>query len=93
MNLQEVSNWLARRNNSLVIRNSVEDLEISLQVGVESKNRGNIATSVAVVRSGPNSYELFVEHVFVSFLYELMGPGHQLQAVELDEFFGWPGTE
>lgn len=47
-----------------------------------------VSATVTVVRGWPDSDKLFVEHVFVSFLYQLMGTGNEVERidmVELDE--------
>jgi len=72
---------------TLVIRYRSKNLEILLQILVKSKNSSYVTTSVAIVRSRPNSYQLFVEHEFVPVMNKLVSARDDFQIIDCDELF------
>lgn len=64
----------------LVLRCSVVNCERppSILIVADSKDRREVTASIAVVRCGPNGNKLFVEHIFVPLLYELMCSGYEI---------------
>lgn len=66
----------------LVLRSGVEDGKLSGAIILESQYTCEIAAPVAVVGCGPDGHKLFVEHVFISFLYELVCSSDQVESVD-----------
>ena len=62
--------------------NLFENFEVSLQVVPQGKNACIIPTSIYIVGRGPDGDELFLKHIFVPFLYELVGAANEFQPVE-----------
>ena len=69
---------------------SVKNYEVPFSVLVQAQNGRLVAHPVAVVGSRPQSHQLLVEPVYVSFLHQLMSPHnkvHLVQQVELVDYF------
>jgi hypothetical protein len=72
----------------------MEDVEGSIQLVIHVQDRGNVAASIAVVRSRPNSDEVLVsEPVLESVHHKLMGSGDQGNVVDVIELGGHLGSE
>src|SRR5690606_25133346 len=67
------------RHHTLFIRNSMENLKISLQILVKFQDTSNVTASVAIVWCRPHSDQEFREQVFVTFLNELMSTADKFE--------------
>ena len=77
-----------------LVADRIERFEVSLHVLIDLENRRNVAASVAVVRRGPNSDQVFVlEPEFVAVHDKLMSACHEAQIVDLQELRGHLAAE
>ena len=82
----EVGHGCALWNHLSRIGNSVEDFEVSVQLGVKFQNACHVTAAIAVVWRRPNSNQVLAwEHVLVALLYQLVSTADQLQAVHSTE--------
>jgi len=82
----EVGHGCALWNHLSRIGNSVEDFEVSVQLGVKFQNACHVTAAIAVVWRRPNSNQILAwEHVLVALLYQLVSTADQLQAVHSTE--------
>lgn len=92
--LEEVVESRARRDDSLTIRDSVEDLKVPREVGIEGQDRSDVAASVAVVGRRPHGHQVLLgEHELVALLHQLMRSANQLQLVDTHKLVGGVGTK
>jgi len=70
---------------SLILGCSIVNLEVMATVLTNLQNRGQVSTSVAVVRRGPDCHELLVKHELIPFLYKLVRPSDKFQRIEVVE--------
>ena len=68
-------------DDTFCIRDSAEELGLSLLWGVEGHDGGNVAAAVAVVRRRPHRHQFVIEHVLVAFMDKLMCSAYQPQVV------------
>jgi len=74
------------RNVTLVIRDSGEDAELGVHVLVDGHNGCDVAATVAVVGSRPNSDDRILrEVVLVALVDELMSSGNQFETIHVVE--------
>ena len=59
--------------------------EVTRSVLPNCENRGHVPTAVAVIWRGPYGGERLVKHIFVAFLYKLMGAGDKRKRVYMIE--------
>ena len=91
---QEVWNNLANRDSTLRLRGGVENLKGALHALTDVEQGSNVAASIAVVRSGPNSHKVGVlEPVFESVHDKLMGTSNQIEVINVVEFGSDLGSE
>lgn len=64
------------RDNSLIVRDGFENLEVPFQIRVNGHDRSYVSTTITIIGGRPDSYQLVIEHKLVSFLDELMGTRH-----------------
>lgn len=71
---------------SLIVTDGTEQLEAGLQIVADLAHRGQIPTSVAVVRCTPHGDDiLVVEMVFISLVHQLVCAGNQREVVDVTE--------
>lgn len=70
----------------LILGRSIIDLEIMITILANLQNRSQVSTSIAIVRRGPNRYELLVKHELVPFLHKLVRSGDEFERIEVIEF-------
>lgn len=70
----------------LVVTDSAEQLEGGLEIVSDLTDRGQIATSVAVVGSAPHGDDVLVgEVIFIALVHQLMGASNQREIVDMAE--------
>jgi hypothetical protein len=85
-NLHKVRHGSASGHHALIIRDGVENLEVSVEILVELEDAGHVAAAVAVVGGRPHGDKVLLgEHVLVALLHELMRPANELQPVDSRE--------
>lgn len=63
---------------------SIHD-EVSAAVLFDGEDRGHVPTAIAIIRSRPYGDKLFIEHVLVTLLNELVCPCNELQLIYMIE--------
>ena len=71
--LQEVGSGYSWWDYPLWVRDSFEQLSLLLFSILKLKDRGNVATSVAVVGSRPDCHQLAIKHVLDTLMNQLVG--------------------
>lgn len=72
---------------------SLEDFVLLSQVLVQLQNRRDVATTIAVIRRGPDSHDLLPEHELVALHHELVGARNQIDIVVVTEGFDHVAAE
>jgi len=61
------------------------DLEVCRSILLDLHYTRRIPTSIAVIWRRPDRYQGIVEHVFVTFLYQLMSSRYQVDSIDMIE--------
>lgn len=69
----------------LIFWGSIVHRETPRSIFVDGHNRCHVSTPVTVVGCRPYCYKLFIEHVFVPFLHQLMCASNQVQRIYMVE--------
>lgn len=71
---------------SVLFGRGIELYELFIQFVIQGQDRGQIPTSIAIVRSRPNCHQLLLEHLLVSLHYQLMGSTYQICSILMIKF-------
>jgi len=82
---QEVRDGSAVRHRTLPVVHRQENLELALEVLVDLQDRGDVTTSVAVVRGRPDRDQALTEPVLESVHDELMRTRDEFEVVDVVE--------